>query len=560
MRRFKANPLLVNPQRVLLAALLAIFIFAEFFACGANETPPPETAARPVSFVDLKVTEPRLRLRLTGSVEPWKAGRLGFEVAGRVEWIAEAGTIVQGREYDVDGRLISEGDVIARLDPRRHELGLASARAELEAALGREEAVRVELEGVLTQQLREAEARLDRARRDYERIGGLVDEGVLSASEGDRARAEHEAADAIHNQLVAKSRMKEVELKIAQALARQAGTAEQRSKLDLENCTLIAPFSGQIAETFVNAGAQVQPSLVVASLVLMNPLKIEVAVSANTERKINFGDAVSVFPPGFDAPVPGVVHLKDTIADSATRTFKVTIMVQNRRTLGRPASNSGEGSLPEFERTWPVLQIEIAGKELPFVEAGTLQENAQGHFVWQIDDRTLGQNWKNQSPVVTLRQRYVTPGARSYSLLGLLTFRELAEFDSLGDNALLASGVPPGVNDGDEALLARRQWMLRPGDLLDVSFEDEGPGKGLYLPMGAILKSRDLHYVYAIDEVSPEVYRVRKVEIALEGNVGELWKISSPELSEGDRIVLGGAPYLADDELVRPRPAEDGLK
>jgi len=487
-------------------------------------------------------------------VGAWKEGEVGFEVGGRIDWIAEAGTIVRGRNAGVDGGIISEGEVIARLDPRRYELRVASTEAELRAAGSHQEAVGVEIEGVISEQLHEAGVQLERAERDFERIRGLTEKGVMSESEGDRAETEYETADAVHKQLLAKSRTKQAELKVAEARTAQAEAAVMQAMLDLENCNLIAPFDGQIAETFVNAGTQVGPGRAVVNLVVMNPLKVEVAVSAQTERKIRFGDSVVISVGGYPEPVPGVVHLKDTVADPATRTFKVTMMVQNRQILGIESKNLSEGTLPEFHRTWPILRFEVEGRELPFVETGTLNEDESGHFVWQVDEAALSRNWEIQSPVVTLRKRYVTAGARNYPLLGLMTFRELADVGDLTNDVLLASGVPAGVSDGDQALLARRRWLLRPGDLVDLSFHEEGPGEGFYLPMDAILKRGDRHYVYVIEKRSDDAPISHHVEIELERNIGDLWKVKSDGLRDGDRVIIGGAHYLAEGELVRPRP------
>lgn len=499
---------------------------------------------------------PARGFRLTGSVEPWKDAVLAFEVPGRIKWIAEAGTVVQGETRSESGSVVARGDVIARLDPSRYELKLASAEARHQASEASEEAVRFELEGVLAEQLMAAKAELDRARKDFERIGSLAHEGVLSPREGDRAEADFTAAEANHRQIVAKSKTKSAELKMAEARALEALVAVKQAKLDLQSCALVAPFSGQISDTNVSSGAQVQQGQSVLTLVVMNPLKIEIAVSPETERRIHFGDAAMVFPPGSESPVPGSIHFKDTVADSATRTYKATIMVQNQRTLGSGQRGaSGEG-LPEFERAWPVLQVDVGGEDRPFVEAGTLQQDEEGDFVWQVEGGVLGKNWKDQSPTLSLAKRYVKPGTRSYSLLGLLTFRELLDVGDLQEGTLLASGVPEGLVEGGKVLLARRNWMMRPGDLVEIAFEDAGVGEGIYVPMQAIMKEQDRHYVFVIDEGDEGEHRARKVPIELGDNVDEWWKIENEELRAGDTIAIAGAHYLVDGERVRPVSAE----
>ena len=47
--------------------------------------------ARPVSYVELKVSNPRLETMVAGSVESWKKEMIGFRVNGRVNFVREPG-------------------------------------------------------------------------------------------------------------------------------------------------------------------------------------------------------------------------------------------------------------------------------------------------------------------------------------------------------------------------------------------------------------------------------------------------------------------------------------
>jgi len=110
--------------------LAGIFILA---GCGKKDAIVTVPNPRPVNAIELSEINPVKPLLLTGSVMSWKEQDISFEVSGRVEWIVEMGTNLEGR-WEEDSIVHIPGDVMARIDKRHNQIRLKAARAEQERA------------------------------------------------------------------------------------------------------------------------------------------------------------------------------------------------------------------------------------------------------------------------------------------------------------------------------------------------------------------------------------------------------------------------------------------
>ena len=127
----------------------------------------------------------------------------------------------------------------------------------------------------------------------------------------------------------------------AQLAARNATVREVTQQLDaatedLGDAVLFAPFSGRITRVHISEGTVVDPGTPVVTLTLMDPVLVQVEVSADAEREIRTGDRVIMFPKdplhdGERVPVNAIVYEKNAVADPALRTFRIDIISRNER-------------------------------------------------------------------------------------------------------------------------------------------------------------------------------------------------------------------------------------
>jgi membrane fusion protein (multidrug efflux system) len=161
---------------------------------------------------------------LTGTLIPNRKSDVAADATGKV-----ASTLVER------GAVVASGAALVRLDRRIATLAEEEAKAQAEAAR--------------TQQIL--------AERECGRAERLWAEGAINGAEHDRARA---GCDAARMQATA-----------ASARARMAGKT-------LGDLVVRAPFRGMVAERFVSSGEYVRPDTRVATIVEVDPLRLELSV------------------------------------------------------------------------------------------------------------------------------------------------------------------------------------------------------------------------------------------------------------------------------------------
>ena len=522
-------------------ALLSFFVLA-----GCSKEPVAEQRApRPVSYMLLQLSEPGTGDRVTGTVESWKREDIGFEVAGRVMRIVEPGIDIEGRTFDEEGSLVSDGTVIAAVDEERYRIAAKQAQTAADAA-------RIELTEVIPQQLAEAEAALELADKELQRYTNLVAQQSAPQQRLDLAETAQKAATAKVAQVRALQATKTALLNTALATVEQA-------EVNIGDCTLTSPFAGQIARVHVIPGGYVLPGQPVVTVQMMDPMKIQVAVSPETDKQVNFNDRVRVHLPDFEKPLEGYVYLKDTYADPATRTYLVTLLVRNQKLINRVPEEFEGKPVATVDKLWTLLP-KIPGVPRNYhIDVNALQQDDQGYYVWKVDNLTAEQLYDNFGPVLEVSKVRVKPGEGRIPALQVFTFRELADLGGLDPATDVILGEVLGdVVDG-KVLMRRERWLLRPGDLAEVSLRGKGRPAGLYVPRVAILQDGNTHYLFAVPEGATTAKRVEVRPLETVGQTQRVEAVSDGLLKPGDRVIVGGAHYVMDGEQVSLVEELEGL-
>ena len=150
------------------------------------------------------------------------------------------------------------------------------------------------------------------------------------------------------------------------------------------------------------SGGYVERGDPVATIQMMDPVKVEVAVSPEVEQHLNFNDLVLVYGGPGETPLHGWVHNKAPTADTATRTFMVTLLVRNRLVeVGLPEDLNAQ----TIVRTNALynLEPEKADGQPPFYTSDdTLYKDKDGFFVWKAEGIRLGDLTGEFHPVFTV--------------------------------------------------------------------------------------------------------------------------------------------------------------
>lgn len=228
-----------RPQRrwraAAIAALVVLGVASAYF--GFASRPGNQAAALPTAAPQVTVSQPLRR-----DVDA-RAGFLGqFSAVDRVELRAQVGGTLTEIHFK-DGQIVHKGDLLFVIDPRPYEIKLAQANAALQTAT----------------------AHVALANNQLSRAQSLRRSEFASQETVDQRTSDQDASQAAVED--AKARVRDAEL-------------------DLEYCSVRAPFTGRIGARQVSIGslvagsrAAVSPTTLLATLVSLDPLYLDFDMS-----------------------------------------------------------------------------------------------------------------------------------------------------------------------------------------------------------------------------------------------------------------------------------------
>lgn len=256
-------------------SLLALLVLG-LAACAESAAQPAELAGRsmavPVTLVSVTQVPADAPLRVTGRVTHARDQKLAFKTGG----------IIQEILVD-EGARVTAGQVVARLDPREIDAGLAQARAAL-----------------------------TKAQRDLARAEALTERAAVPGS------LREDAATAA-----------------AVARAQVAGVRFNR-----ETATLVAPVDGVVVLRLAEPGEVIGPGMPVVVVGETRPdeVRVDVGVPARELPRVRAGVEVTVRLDGLARPLPAeVVEIAPTLTAGTDR-VRVALRVR-----GLPAGELPRG-------------------------------------------------------------------------------------------------------------------------------------------------------------------------------------------------------------------------
>ncbi|HEV7889171.1 MAG TPA: efflux RND transporter periplasmic adaptor subunit [Pyrinomonadaceae bacterium] len=344
------------------AAALLVALFAATFGlagCGGSSAesagregkkgsageggPARADAAAPVQVSTVRVaTRPvPAYIEATGSLAATESSNVASQGSGQV-----VSTPVNV------GAFVRQGTVIARLNERDARLRLQQARAgvsqaiagvrQAEARLGLSPGGRFDASTI--PEVRSAAAAYQSAlaaqrlaEANERRYAELVETGDVARSVYDQYRTTAETARQQSN--VARQAME-----TAANLARQNNQAIQTAQADVESAraaasiaekavadTVIrAPYSGYVSDRPIAVGEYITPSSVVATILLTNPLKLQLQVPELEAPRVQVGMPVSASVDAYpDRKFAGRVTAVNPAVDPASRSFTVEAAIEN---------------------------------------------------------------------------------------------------------------------------------------------------------------------------------------------------------------------------------------
>lgn len=289
---------------------------------AAREVQPEAPKVHVDTVVVVERAVPKL-LRLTGELSSDERTDLAANAAGRVTQ-----TFVERGDH------VAAGAVLAQLDARSAALSRAEAEANATSA----------------------SAQLANARADCERYTGLLAKGAITPQEYDK---QHTSC----------------ETQAASAEAARARAAEATQSLT--DSSIRAPFAGVIADRFVHVGDYVHPDTRVVTLLVDDPLRLELTVP-----EANVGSVR-----------PGLVVSFETVAMPG-RTFQATVKYMGREireatrdlVVEAVMDNADHALLPGM---FVAAQLPVGEETLPVIPQRALVARDEARSVFVVVDGHL---------------------------------------------------------------------------------------------------------------------------------------------------------------------------
>jgi membrane fusion protein, multidrug efflux system len=333
---------------------------------------------------DRAIEQPVSRfITVTGTLTAEEQADVAAEIAGRI-----VATPVER------GTPVSPGAALVRIAAAETEAQAREAEAnaaQIQARLGQPEGEGFDIDRV--PEVASARASADLAQREFDRARMLFERKLVSEAEFETRRAQADNAQRQYE--VARNGAEQQRQSLTAARARVS-----LARKALADTVVQAPFTGVVAERFVSVGDYVTRGTKVASVMRVNPLRVELTVPSQYIAAVEVGRAVSLVVDAYPTETfSGRVRYISPGVQVDSRAFVVEAVVPNDKALLRPglfvsarieqaSSSSSPGVLV------PAAAIQVAsGTSRAFVVVGDHVEErivTTGQAVGSLVEATSG--------------------------------------------------------------------------------------------------------------------------------------------------------------------------
>lgn len=308
--------------------LVAIFIFLTGCQPGSQE----EETIRPVKTMVIAESEKSLTRIFPGQVRPADEVKLSFRVSNQLN------------ELPVKkGQYVQKDEIIAALDTRDFETARKNIAGRLDEARANLKAMQA---GARNEDIKSLEASLEaalvaheEARLQYERYEQLYSMGAVAKADLDRARSrKHEAAGTAKSlemelqKSTIGARPEDIEAMQARIKSLEAGLEEARSALD--DSRLKAPFSGYIAERYVDNFDLIQAGQPIVKLQDTTRLEVSVGIPEQLMTHKDLITSIHIRLESYqDHFFPARIKEISTDASGPSRTYRLTAIMDKPESI-----------------------------------------------------------------------------------------------------------------------------------------------------------------------------------------------------------------------------------
>lgn len=260
----------------------------------------------------------------TGSLAAQDRATLSAKVPGRVQSI----------EVDL-GTAVKEGDLLAQIERQDYELrrrqaeaALAQARARLGLSLSGEEDT---VEPEKTSIVKEAQALLNEATKNRDRVRNLRAEGVVPDADVETAEAAYQVAVSRYDEAVHEAKNRMATLRLRQAELELANH-------QVKDTEIRAPFAGIVERRQTSPGEFLNVGSPLLTIVRVDPIRLRLEVSEKDAPRVQIGQTVHLHVEGSAREHDGKISRVSPVITTENRMLVAEADVPNKEGLLRPGS------------------------------------------------------------------------------------------------------------------------------------------------------------------------------------------------------------------------------
>lgn len=372
-------------------------VVAAYFIKSRPEAKPREaaTALQTVQAIEAAYATVTPQINNFGEVIASREAEFRAMVSGRLVFVAD--------EFK-DGAVITAGTKIAQVDPFEFELAVDQAEANLKEAEARLSELKSDASAekkLLTLSLKQIELR----QRDRDRSANLIKKGQTSKKALDDANIALNSALELKEQRQQTVSRSVAKISQQQAIIQRLTAALSQAKRNLQDTTIVAPFSGYLTDTGVALGKRVAVGESIGRLISSEKLQVRFQLNNDDyARLISQGKSDTLF----SREVAIEWHLGDDVLNYRARIERraaeidpasggVTVYAT---ILAGDVNSGGDIGLP-LSVLRPGAFVEISLADISYSNVISLPEDAvvDGDTVFTIKDDVL------QSKKITVVRR-----------------------------------------------------------------------------------------------------------------------------------------------------------
>ena len=444
-----------------------------------------------VSYVNLK-RSPRKTVLFMGDVILSRSAKLSFLSNVQLTYVASPNDVVCGRITDSQGRIIREGDMLAKARDIKEEI----------------------IVNISTQKVKKAKQAFKDARLNLERIQKLYKRQVFS--ERQHEQAENEFIQAASDYDVCRLELLD-------------------AKENLEDKVLRAPFSGIIEKVYAVAGSSLTEDKSVLLLSVFDPINVRVKLHDVLTDLICVHNEFKVYPNGGTTNYPAWLQTQEIFTDYIELTVK---NIKNPKVKLTPEQNK----LPKIHTRMRVIDAPEIPDESLWVPANAIRKDKTGAFVWKVDCSMTNQTGEQSVSIPKVKKVMVKP--KDMFIQKLSARYQAVESDVLKPGRVVLVKTEGKLIDGGRAVMYDSCWLFQPKEKVWVSIPQLA--KHIFkVPNEALKKFQNRTFILI---VCPDK-TVAPVEVFVYNKTGKTAEIIGKNLSPGTKVLVqksDGMTYLGE--------------